>query len=71
MFHGAEGFICSSRGLNYFHHKLSMLSYRFFIYLATEPHSQRWNKILITECDFAVNTFTAINKVFISHDLVN
>ena len=43
----------------------------FFIYLATEPHSQGWNKTLINEYDFAVNAVTAINKVFISYDLVN
>ena len=35
------------------------------IRLATEPHSQQWNKILISEYDFAVNVVIDI------HDLVN
>ena len=48
-----------------------MLTAWFFSYLAIEPDSQRRNKILITEYDFAVNAVTAIDKVFISHNLVN
>ena len=49
-----------------------MLIVTFSIRLATEPHSQRWNKILISEYDFAVNdVMTAIHKTFIIHDLVN
>ena len=44
----------------------------FSIPLVTEPHSQRWNKILITEYDFAVNAvMTAIHKIFTVHDLAN
>ena len=40
--------------------------------LAAEPHSQRWNKILISEYDFAVNiVISAIHKLFIIHDLVS
>ena len=40
--------------------------------LATEPHSQRWNKILISEYDFAVNiVISAVHKLFIIHDLVS
>ena len=47
----------------------------YSIRLATEPHSQWWNKILISEYDFAVNVVTATNnaihKAFIGHDLDN
>ena len=44
----------------------------FSICLATETHSQWWNKILISEYDFDVNVVvTAIYKTFIIHDLVN
>ena len=41
----------------------------FFNRLATEPHNQRLNKILISEYDFAVNVVIVINidiyKIFI------
>ena len=44
----------------------------FSIPLATEPHSQQWYKILISEYDFAVNAaMSSIHKLFIIHDLVN
>ena len=41
----------------------------FTIHLATEPHSQRWNKILISEYDFVVNVIMAIGIAI--HDMVN
>ena len=42
-----------------------------FSYLAIDPHSQGRNKILIIEHDFAANAVAAIDKLFISHNLVN
>ena len=57
------------------YYRLSVLIVSYSIRLATEPHSQWWNKILITEYDFAVNVVTATNnaihKAFIGHDLDN
>ena len=35
-----------------------------------EPHSQRWNKVLISEYDFAVNVIKIIS-IGIHNDLVN
>ena len=36
-------------------------SVTFSIHLAREPHSQRWNKMLISEYDFAVNVAMVIS----------